>query len=208
MKAAVFFATREGQTCRIAERIADDLRGHGIDVDLQNVREPRGSIPWDTYDAVCLAASVHIGHHEPEMIAFVRAHRAELVRASAAFVSVTLSQAGAQDAHATPAQRRRAVDDVEQMIRTFVRESGWQPAHVLPVAGALMYRRYNFLIRFIMKRIARKAGASTDASRNYEFTDWNALDRFVERSLVRHADPLAVLPRTMDDVTGGGREPS
>jgi menaquinone-dependent protoporphyrinogen oxidase len=194
MKAAVFFATREGQTCRIAERIADDLRLRGIDVHLQNVRETRGPIPWDTYGAVCLAASVHIGHHEPEMIAFVRAHRGELVRASAAFVSVTLSQAGVQDPHATPEQRRRAVEDVEQMIATFVRESGWQPAHLLPVAGALMYRRYNFLIRFIMKRIARKAGAPTDAGRNYEFTDWNALDQFVERSLVPHVDPVAAGP--------------
>jgi hypothetical protein len=42
-----------------------------------------------------------------------------------------------------------------------------------------------------MKQIARKAGAPTDASRNYEFTDWNALDQFVERSLVPRVDPLA-----------------
>ena len=191
MNAAVFFATREGHTCRIAERIAEDLRARGVDVDLRDVREAGASIPWETYDAVCLAASVHVGHYEPEMIAFVRAHRAELIRASAAFVSVTLSQAGVQDAHATPDQRSRAKLDVEQMIGTFVRESGWRPAHVLPVAGALMYRQYNFLIRFVMKRIARKAGAPTDASRNYEFTDWNALDQFVERSLAPRVDPLA-----------------
>jgi menaquinone-dependent protoporphyrinogen oxidase len=184
MKAAVFFATREGHTCRIAERIASDLRARGVDVDLHNVRDLHDSIPWSAYDAVCLAASVHVGHHEPEMIAFARAHRAELVRTSAAFVSVTLSQAGVQDARATPEQRSRARQDVEQMIGAFVRESGWQPAYVLPVAGALMYRQYNFLIRFVMKRIARKAGAPTDASRNYEFTDWDALDRFVERALI------------------------
>ena len=30
-----------------------------------------------------------------------------------------------------------------------------------------------------MKRIARKAGAPTDTSRDFEFTDWAALDRFV-----------------------------
>jgi menaquinone-dependent protoporphyrinogen oxidase len=183
MKAAVFFATREGHTCRIAERIAADLRGRGVAVDLQNVREARASIPWDTYDAVCVAASVHVGHHEPEMIAFVRAHRDELVKKSAAFVSVSLSQAGAQDAHASPEQRSRAAEDVKQMISTFVRKTGWQPAYVLPVAGALLYRQYNFLIRFVMKLIARKAGAPTDTSRNYEFTDWNALDQFVEVTL-------------------------
>jgi menaquinone-dependent protoporphyrinogen oxidase len=48
----------------------------------------------------------------------------------------------------------------------------------MPVAGALPYTRYNFLVRFLMKRIARKAGGPTDTSRDYDFTDWAALDRF------------------------------
>jgi menaquinone-dependent protoporphyrinogen oxidase len=42
-----------------------------------------------------------------------------------------------------------------------------------------MYSKYNWFIRFVMKRIARRAGASTDTSRDHEFTDWVALDRFV-----------------------------
>jgi menaquinone-dependent protoporphyrinogen oxidase len=141
------------------------------------------------------------------MIAFVRTHRAELVRTSAAFVSVTLSQAGVQDAHATPEKRRQAARDVKQMIDTFVRETGWQPAHVMPVAGALMYRQYNVLIRFVMKRIARKAGAPTDASRDYEFTDWIALDQFVERSMVSRGDPLAAQRNTTDAKAGGQEQP-
>ena len=43
--------------------------------------------------------------------------------------------------------------------------------------------RYNFLIRFVMKRIARKAGAPTDTSRDYEFTDWSTLDAFVGNAI-------------------------
>jgi menaquinone-dependent protoporphyrinogen IX oxidase len=31
-----------------------------------------------------------------------------------------------------------------------------------------------------MKRIAKKAGAETDTSRDYEYTDWSALDRCVD----------------------------
>jgi menaquinone-dependent protoporphyrinogen IX oxidase len=31
-----------------------------------------------------------------------------------------------------------------------------------------------------MKRIAKRAGAPTDTTRDYVFTDWVALDRFVE----------------------------
>jgi menaquinone-dependent protoporphyrinogen IX oxidase len=95
MRAAVFYATREGHTRCIAEHIASTLA---------------------------------------TMIAFVKRHRKELERLGAAFLSVTLSEAGAEDP-AAPKERR---------------EQG----------------------------IARKAGAPTDASRDYEFTDWTAPDRF------------------------------
>jgi menaquinone-dependent protoporphyrinogen oxidase len=50
---------------------------------------------------------------------------------------------------------------------------------VLPVAGALVYSKYSFFTKLIMKTISRRAGGPTDTSRDYEFTDWVALDRFV-----------------------------
>jgi menaquinone-dependent protoporphyrinogen oxidase len=181
MGVVIFFATREGHTCRVAEHIADALHDRGVAVDLLDVRQLHAPIDWASYQTACVAASVHLGRHEPEMVAFVRQHRVELVRLSAAFISVTLSQAGAQDARASAEMRHAAAADVRRMIEQFIADTGWHPEHVLPVAGALMYRRYNPLVRFVMKRIARKAGAPTDSSRNYDFTDWPALDRFVDR---------------------------
>ena len=49
------------------------------------------------------------------------------------------------------------------------------------VAGALLYSKYNFLIRFIMRRIAAQAGGDVDTSRDYEHTDWGAVDRFASQ---------------------------
>ncbi len=49
-----------------------------------------------------------------------------------------------------------------------------------PVAGALLYTKYNFLVRFVMRRIAKKGGPETDTSRDYEYTNWAALDKFVD----------------------------
>ena len=45
---------------------------------------------------------------------------------------------------------------------------------------ALLYSKYNFVVRFIMKAIATKAGGPVDTSRDYEFTDWNKLDHLIE----------------------------
>jgi menaquinone-dependent protoporphyrinogen oxidase len=179
MTAAVFYATREGHTRKIAERIAADLRARGALVDLFDVRDC--DVPdWSRYSTACLAASVHVGRHEREMIAFATAHRAVLARLDAAFVSVTLSEAGAENPARSTAERQQAAADAQRMIDVFARQTGWRPKHTLPVAGALVYSKYNRLVRFIMKRIARKAGAPTDTSRDYEFTDWPALDRFVD----------------------------
>jgi len=180
MKAAVFYATRQGQARKLAERIAADLGAHGMDVKLENVRTIRAPIDWRAYTTVCLTASVHAGHHEREMIEFVRANREELQRLGAVFLSVTLSEAGAEDRHATAERRERSAADARRMIDVFVEQTGWKPARSLPVAGALAYSHYNFLMRFFMKRIARAQGAPTDTSRDYEFTDWVAVDRFVD----------------------------
>src|SRR5690348_9775620 len=123
MRAAVFFATREGQTAAIAERVAADLRASGIDTDVYNVKDLKSRIDWTAYDTALVAASVHVGHHEPEMRRFVRDHRSELERLGAAFLSVSLSEAGAEDRTATPEMRRTAAADAERMIDLFVRET-------------------------------------------------------------------------------------
>ena len=117
------------------------------------------------------------------MIAFAKRNREELAGLGAVFVSVTLSEAGAEDPKAPKERREQAAADAQRMIDVFVEETGWRPARALPVAGGLAYSRYNFIIKFVMKRIARKAGAPTDTSRDYEFTDWAALDRFVGETM-------------------------
>ncbi len=175
----VFYATREGQTQRIAERTADALRASGIEVELKNLHNGSVDFALDSrYRAAILAASVHAGSHEPEMVSFVKRHRTELEAIPNAFLSVTLSQVGAEDAARSPAERARFAADVESVIATFRRQTGWTPQRVKPVAGALLYSKYNFLIRFIMKRIARKSGVPADASRDYDFTNWADLDGF------------------------------
>jgi menaquinone-dependent protoporphyrinogen oxidase len=179
-RVGVFFATREGHTKRIANHIAAGLRTAGFDVDLVDVQH---TIPFSLlkYSAAVLAASVHSGNHEAEMIRFVKDHRTELDSMMTAFVSVTLSEAGAERQEASPIEHAQFVIDVESMLNKFFKQTNWRPTIAKPVAGALLYSQYNFLIRFIMKRIAKKEGAATDTSQDYDYTDWVGLDQFVDK---------------------------
>jgi menaquinone-dependent protoporphyrinogen oxidase len=174
----VFYATREGHTQRIAEHVAASLRQRGLEATVHDVRA-HPALNLDRYAAAVVAGSVHAGRHEAEMVRFVKEHVTELEGVPSAFLSVTLSEAGAERPDATAAEHAKFVADVQKVIGRFFEDTGWHPKRVKPVAGALLYTKYNFLVRFVMKRIARHAGGSTDASRDHEYTDWVALDRFV-----------------------------
>jgi len=182
MNAAVFFATREGQAQRVAERVAASLRTRRMSVTLVDVAKVREPLDWSRYETAFVVASVHVGRHEKEMIAFARRHRLQLQQLEAAFLSLSLSQAGAEDVSALPGQRAAAAADAARMIDGFVAETGWRPVRTLPVAGALLYSKYNFLVKIIMKRIARAAGFHGDTSHDYEFTNWRAVDEFVDQT--------------------------
>ncbi len=50
------------------------------------------------------------------------------------------------------------------MIAKFRNETGWNPARIKPLAGALPDSKYNFFMRFILKRVALKMAPATNTS--------------------------------------------
>lgn len=175
----VVYATREGHTRKVVEHIAGLLEREA-DPEVVNARELSRELDLRFYDAAILAASVHMGKHEKEMVKFVKRHRDQLEALPTAFLSISMAEAGVEDPDRTPEQHEAAVKEVAAHMDRFFEATGWHPDRVEPIAGALLYRDYNLLVRWVMKRIAHSSGAPTDTSRNYEFTDWEALDEFVE----------------------------
>lgn len=175
----VLYATREGHAAKVAAHFAQALIERGLQVDLFEVRD----FPFqlNVYQAVVLAASVHGGHHEKEMVRFVRENRRPLEAMHSAFLSITLSEAGAERIDATAEEHAGFVNDVQLMLERFYDETGWHPEHVKPVAGALAYSKYNFLVKLMMRRIARQAGGSTDTSHDVEYTNWADLEAYASQ---------------------------
>lgn len=186
----ILYATRGGQTRRIARHVTNYLRARDFDVEIFNVRDAAPDLYSEPYDGLILAASVYRGRHEREMVKFIKNNIAALETCPAAFLSVSMSQAGVELAGATPEQHAAHAASVGQMLERFYAETGWHPKYVAPVAGAVLYTKYNFLVRFIMKRISKQAGGSTDTSRDHEYTDWRALDRFSEEFISRVTRPV------------------
>lgn len=165
----VFFATTEGQTRRIAERLAQDLRDQGLISSAFEVNsEEAASIDWSSVRGALLGASLHMQRHQRRAYRFVGAHIDELNRLPTAFFSVSLAAASAN-----PDEKAAAL----RIAEAFPDHQGWKPSMVLSVAGRLAYTKYGFLKKRLMQRIARKEGAPVDASRDYEMTNWEKVDR-------------------------------
>lgn len=177
-RVGVFFATREGQARKIAAHIGAALVARGLEVATHDVRDADAPQALERSESAVLVGSVHLGKHEPELVDFVRAHRARLEAIPSAFLSVCGAEAGVEAG--PPELRPTAAAHVAQQLRAFEDATGWHPAHVRPVAGAYVYTRYNVLVRWVMKQIAKAEGLSTDTSRDHEYTDWLALDDFAK----------------------------
>jgi len=184
----IVYATREGHTRLIARHIAELLRERDIDVELHDARDSSTRPRVGGFSGVFLAASLHLTKHEPEMRAFIERERSVLATLPTVFLSVSLSAAGAQDTTRAAEYRKRVYAELNKCTDALFDKTRWRPGRTEFVAGALMYTHYNPLVRWVMKRIAQKEGASVDTAHDHVYTDWQALDRMA-LEFVRTLEP-------------------
>ena len=167
------YGTTDGQTARIAERVAGVIRRHGMEAQTLDLKQSKDT-GLDGFDAVIVGASIHMGKHEGYIVEFVRKNRLKLQDLPSAFFSVSLA------AHGDMA-------NAEAYLANFQQETGWQPAQVGLFSGALLYRQYGFIKRLMMKKIVsdKPGNLSTDTSRDHFYTDWDEVERFAEAFLER-----------------------
>lgn len=164
----VLYATGEGQTAKIAERIVKTISERGHEASAIDVRDRPESFRLAEYDAVVVGASIHVGKHQNEVREFVTENRDGLSGVPTAFFQVSLSSASEE-------KREEAAGYVE----SFLAETGWHPDRIGQFGGALRFSEYGFLKRLMMKRIAKdlppgERGPDGDV----EFTDWDAVEAF------------------------------
>jgi menaquinone-dependent protoporphyrinogen oxidase len=177
----VFYATTEGQTRRIAERLVALFREKGftstaVDVSSSDV----DYIKWKGIRAAVVGASLHIGRHQRSARVFVRKHADDLNAHPSAFFSVSL-------AAASPVTAER--DEAARLAAQLPARASWHPEEIDCLAGRCAYTQYGWITRLIMKWISRRHGAPTDTSKDYEFTNWDDVTRLADRVVRMVAAP-------------------
>ncbi len=177
----IAYATVEGQTAHIADRIAEQIEAAGHQVILADLSQPGFGLPAGI-EATILCAPIHAGRYPPAMIRFVQDWKSELQAMPTALVTVSLAIASEHE------EERAEAMSYPERLRA---ETGFQATVMHHAAGALKYIEYDFFKRWMLRRIAEKAGGPVDTSRDHELTDWTAVSAFV-RSFLAQAGREAV----------------
>lgn len=165
----ILYGSQYGQTAKIAGRLARQLAERGHAVELFRGDAPPAGLDLGRYDAAIIGASVIRGHFQKYVRRFVATHRDALNRMPSAFFSVSGSE---RSVHVEERAKVRA------LIQDFLTGTRWSPLLTVSLAGAVSYTKYGLVVRYVMKRISRREGGSTDTSRDHEYTDWRQVDRF------------------------------
>ena len=181
VRCLVLYGTTDGHTAKIARFLAGELAALGARV---NVVEAGTDDPDPAdYDGIVVAASLHGGRYQRSVVHWARAHAARLASMPTAFLSVCLGIL----------QRDLKVQqDLIAIVDRFKAQTRWNPRRVKLVAGALLYTRYGWLKRMLMRAMSKKAGGATDVSRDHEYTDWMDLREFAEGFYAGLVPPVAV----------------
>ena len=134
-----------------------------------NADEAPSDSAIERFDAVLVGASIHMGKQQPAVREFVSSNRDALASRPTAFFQLSMSSAVTDET-----RRANAAGYADE----FLEATDWHPDRIGLFGGALRYSKYGFLKRLLMKRIAKEATGDTDASRDYEYTDWHEVEAF------------------------------
>jgi len=168
----LLYATREGQTAKIADALADRLQQAGHAVDIRSADAAPAHPDPKRWDAFVLGASVHGGKHEAELTEWMETNREALLSRPTWFFSVCLAAAS---------ERPSGPDEALAQARAGLEAMNLGEVPFEVFAGALRYSAYGWLTRLMMRRIARKEGGPTDTDADVEYTDWTRVEAFADR---------------------------
>ncbi|KMK52264.1 protoporphyrinogen oxidase [[Actinobacillus] muris] len=169
MKTLILYLTRDGQTRKIAEKMAQII-GNTTLISLREQPDlPEAHL--SQFDQIIIGSSIRYGHFDPILERFIQQHFELLNAKRSAFFSVNL----------TARKANRSTPQTNTYTRKLLARIAWQPDLVEVFAGALLYPRYRWFDRMMIRFIMKITQGETDTRREYEYTDWQQVAQFAEK---------------------------
>lgn len=173
MRILIVYGTTEGHTATLVELMRETMVNGGHEVKVEQAGTGT-RIPPDA-DGVIVGASVHKTRYQQEVVDFATRNRERLSTLPSAFFQVCLTAADPSD---------EAKQQTQALVDAFAESTGWHPQAVESFAGKLAWSQYDLFTRVLMKLILRalhRPPEERDASRDHDYTDYDAVRAFAER---------------------------
>lgn len=163
----LIYSTHDGQTLKICQHIETTLQTQGELVDLKSLADC-DTLDWDKYSKVIIGASIRYGHLNKALYGFIKQYQSKLEQRDNGFFCVNL----------TARKSEKNTPETNMYMKKFLDLSPWQPKLQAVFAGALLYSKYGFFDKFMIRLIMKITGGVTDTSEDIEYTDWKKVDTF------------------------------
>jgi len=165
-KIGILYATVDGQTLKIANKIQDVLVGKGNEVTLFSIEDFDRKIA--DYDKFIIGSSIRYGKHNAKIIEFINKNKKQLDNTKNAFFSVNL----------VARKPERATPETNPYFIKFLSEINWIPFQSAVFAGKLDYQKYTFTDRILIQLIMWMTKGPTNSKTKIEYTDWDKVEQF------------------------------
>lgn len=179
----ILYATHDGHTAQIAHVIGEVSRKSGWEPDIWRCTDLPRDFVLTPYDAAIVAAPIIAGRYATAVRKAVKAFRPALMALPTAFLSVSWGATN-QPWAPKPEQRR-------QTNARFFQQTGWRPGRLIEVGGAILYTQHARPLRWLWSLFIRRGSGPHDLTRDYDFTDWDALRHETRQFLAGVVWPLA-----------------
>ncbi len=166
-KFLILYSTTDGHTVEICKRIQNVLENGGHTVTVQELT-PNADVDLSPFDRVVIGASIRYGKNKPEVKRFIDTQQATLEAKSAALFSV----------NAVARKPEKLTPETNPYVRKFLASISWKPATIGIFGGKIDYPLYGFVDRTMIRFIMWMTKGPTDPTGTFEFTDWDAVERF------------------------------
>lgn len=163
----LIFATKDGQTLKIAERMAAQWQRQNLPYALHDMAHASPDpTAWPTHTPVVVMAPIRHGHPLPQVEAFLKKHKKTLNNHKLILISINL----------TSRKPEKNSPQTNAYYKKWVKRHRLKPVFGAVLAGRLEYRLYRTWEKWMIRFIMFLTGGPTDFKAVVDFTPWDQVD--------------------------------
>ena len=169
VKIGILYATVDGQTLKICNKLKDELEKANNSVELYSIENFNKEI--SDFDKFIIGSSIRYGVHHKKIIEFINTNKVKLDTIKNVFFSVNL----------VARKSEKNTPTTNPYVIKFFKTINWKPSIIEVFAGKLDYKKYPFFDRIMIRFIMWMTKGPTNTNAKIEYTNWDKVKAFSER---------------------------